>query len=890
MWSKLPKICLNLSLAVVLNACGVAQNSIEAKRAGGELKTVVDKITPIAAKPNEVVNLSGSNFYDSKNLKARVETGSGLIVDVPLNITDSRNASFVMPAGAGLGVKNVTLVQGTVAIEVGRFNLIADQQSNSLPIWIGDPSEICNNKEFIDRNGDKQTGTKDCSASTLIPPCNEDGMISCVTNENFKSVDMSKVTASNIKKDITIAGVTGTVTQSPDNCSSNGQQSCVAAGSYFAGTNCAADGSNCFLPAYSVPGMQTKKAIDFATIDSSKMLDTLTVSGVTGAVVSRGPWNVTTSFPGAGFYSSATNTPADTSYTGTLFGTAGTAVLKPADCSANNVTGCVTTSTYKSADLTNLSAGNIKSTVTIAGVTGNYPSMTSPLAGADTTDDLSNVLATRESQLRSATNFEFFMSDGTRVQAQGDADIVAGNIANGFNIFGQAGGATLSPGNCSSNGQQSCVAAGSYFAGTNCAANGSGCYLPTYALTTQPLRAINFDTINSSQSSIRSSVTLGGVTGTLADCSTNGSSGCVATSTYLAGQNRTSWDMTTAFPGAGFYSGTTNPPTAGNIRNGVSIAGVTGNYPSAASPLAGADATDDLSSNQATRESQLRWPINFEFFMSDGTRVVSTGDSDIVASNIRDTVNIFGITGSVTAPVVPDPWNVRIGTTINGVAGKLKVNCRNRINSSIYNYDGAIGSIPQTGVATNSTNFDIWDTIDDYNNNASGLPPSIVTAWGSNTDCGGVETTAGDANVWKDVTTTNGTTASTCTATPANCTMQDKITGLSWSKLQESGPWNTAWATCVNLTYNGQTGWRLPTQKELMEAYTHGIRSVPSSYAAANTNWMTEGNMMTGQFWSGSSVSYDTTPLGAWIVDLANGSTGPDYSSKDDTHRVVCVR
>jgi hypothetical protein len=166
--------------------------------------------------------------------------------------------------------------------------------------------------------------------------------------------------------------------------------------------------------------MQTKKAIDFATIDSSKMLDTLTVSGVTGAVVSRGPWNVTTAFPGSGFYSAATNTPETGTYTGTLFGVAGTAVLKPSDCSANNVTGCVTTATYKSADLTNLSAGNIKSSVTIAGVTGNYPSAASPLAGADTTADLSDVLATRESQLRSAANFEFFMSDGTRVQAQGD--------------------------------------------------------------------------------------------------------------------------------------------------------------------------------------------------------------------------------------------------------------------------------------------------------------------------------------------------------------------------------------------------------------------------------------------------------------------------------------
>jgi hypothetical protein len=67
--------------------------------------------------------------------------------------------------------------------------------------------------------------------------------------------------------------------------------------------------------------------------------------------------------------------------------------------------------------------------------------------------------------------------------------------------------------------------------------------------------------------------------------------------------------------------------------------------------------------------------------------------------------------------------------------------------------------------------------------------------------------------------------------------MQDKITGLSWSKLQAGARWNTAWSNCQSLNYNGQTGWRLPTQKELMEAYTHGIRS------AARTNWITEAFM-----------------------------------------------
>jgi hypothetical protein len=709
-----------------LMSCGIAQNKIQASRSGSEV-TSISKITPIAARSNEVVSLTGSNFYTEKNLKVSLDLANGERASVPLVITDTKTASFTMPEGAGLGVKDVTLTQGTAQMEVTKFNLIADHVDNQLPIVVGDGSTVCSDQQYIDRKGDRQTGTKDCAAGTTAPVCAADGVVGCVTTVNFKSAATAGA-ASKIISGQSVAGVSGNVILPaagdvrqgvafgvssgstgqldpgagiPASCSSENQTNCVATTNFPAvdrtrivdntskilsdfsivgvsGTlsTCAADGSNCFVPAYSVMS-QPLKAINYNSIDATKMLSSLTISGVVGSIVSRGPWNVTTTFPGAGFYSSATNTPADTSYTGTLFGTAGTAVLKPADCSANNETGCVTTSTYKAADLTNLSAGNIKSTVTIAGVTGNYPSATSPLDGADTTDDLSIVQATRESQLRSATNFEFFMSDGTRV--------------------------------------------------------------------------------------------------------------------------------------------------------------------------------------------------------------LTGGDSDIAASNIRDAVNIFGITGNVTAAVAPDPWNVRIGTTINGVAGQLKVNCRNRVRTAVYNYDGAIGSIPQTGVTSGSA-IDIWDTIDDHNNGVAGLPPSVLTAWGSNTDCGGVEATAGDANVWKDVTTTSGGAASNCTTDAARCTMQDKITGLWWSKLQALGAWNTAWNTCqttLNASggYNGQTGWRLPTQKELMEAYTHGIRS------AAGANWMTEANMYSS-FWSGSSVSNGT--VDAWSVNLANGNPNP--SGKGAANPVVCVR
>ena len=355
------------------------------------------------------------------------------------------------------------------------------------------------------------------------------------------------------------------------------------------------------------------------------------------------------------------------------------------------------------------------------------------------------------------------------------------------------------------------------------------------------------------------------------ECTANRVVGCVTTDTYQSA------DLTNL--------------SAGNIKSGITIAGQLGDYPSVTYTLPGADATADLDS--ATFDAKVKSATAFEYWTSTGSYQTGAGDANISQANIKDTVSIFGTEGNLTAAVVPDPWNVRVGVTVNGVTGKLKVNCRNLVGSA-FNYDGAISGIGQSAPVTPGTTIDIWDTVEDHNNNVSGLPPSIVTVWGSNTDCGGIDTPnlPNENNVWKDVTTTNGTTASTCAATSANCTMQDKITGLWWSKLQTAAAWNTAWSTCLTTLngtpygtnsvpgYNGQTGWRLPTQKELMDAYNHGIRS------AASDNWITEDSMDDNYFWSGSSVSYTT--YSAWNVNLARGHTNDTY--KLNTKQVVCVR
>jgi hypothetical protein len=886
-----------------ITACGLnSKSEIRVNEAGKSQLTKIISIAPIAAKPGETVNVKGENLTEARKLKLSVKLVDGTVANVPLEIKSVKSASFVMPDGVGLGMKVVNLFQGQNNID--SFGLIADQADNALPILITEPAKVCSGISYIDRNGELQTGTKNCTAAPSTPTCSADAQIKCMVDGNgFIAASVASLQAGNIKSGVVIGGVQGSVQESPASCLNDGSGNCVVDGvnykaakmSNFDGTkilsgtqiagvagnltlpavnkvfvgtkfgasstgstgtmtvpgasnvlsgvtygdptelttgtiaSCVADASNCFLPAYSVMS-QPLKAISYNSIDQTKMLNSLTVSGITGAIASKGAWDLALTFPGAGYYSGTTNGPTDVMIArgATVTGVAGSATLSPPDCVADGATGCVAVSAYPAA-LASGATSKILAGQTLAGITGNVtlPAVGKVLAG--TTFGVSGSGSTGTLTLPSATN-----------------------VLSGTGTFGD-------PGELSDPSLPMCNALD------------SGCYVPTYVATTQPLKAISYDAINSSTANIRSGTNLGGVAGTLADCSTNAATGCVTTSTYKSA------DLTNL--------------SAGNIKSGVTIAGTAGQYPSSSFPLTGSSGSDLTT---ATFDVQIKTSGTFQYFGSDGARYTGTGDSDILAANIASSVDIFGATGSLIGAVAPDPWNVRVGVTVNGVTGKLKVNCRNRVSTSsptLYNYDGAIGSIG-TGGQTGGSVIDIWDTIDDYNNGQGGVPGGVVASWSSSTDCYGVESGAGDDNVWKDVTTTNGTTASTCAATSGNCTMQDKITGLWWSKQQASGAWNTAWNTCVttlnNTTYsgnsvagyNGQTGWRLPTQKELMESYTHGIRS------AARTNWITEGGM-NSWFWSGSSQAANRNY--AWLVDLAYGFTN-NASAKNVTLQVVCVR
>ncbi|RYF62239.1 MAG: hypothetical protein EOO39_30650, partial [Cytophagaceae bacterium] len=97
------------------------------------------------------------------------------------------------------------------------------------------------------------------------------------------------------------------------------------------------------------------------------------------------------------------------------------------DCTAGNQAGCVSTSTYKTMDLS-LASGTI--------------------------DDLTD--ATLSVALKSSSQFEYWTSTGVRQVSIGDTDISAANILSTVSIFGTTG-SVLAYSPCASDGQSACI-------------------------------------------------------------------------------------------------------------------------------------------------------------------------------------------------------------------------------------------------------------------------------------------------------------------------------------------------------------------------------------------------------------------------------------------------
>jgi hypothetical protein len=194
-----------------------------------------------------------------------------------------------------------------------------------------------------------------------------------------------------------------------------------------------------------------------------------------------------------------------------IAGISGLAQVRSPDCSAESQLNCVTGARFKSADISSFTSADIKISETILNKTGLL--QPSP----------ADCNAEGQINCRSTVDFPAF-----------DSSIAASKILVGQNLGAVSGSAAIPSAVCTADGQISCI-------------------------TSTNFPSIDRLALASNSSKIRSGLTLGSVSGTLVDCSSDGGHSCVVVGPSFAAANATG--------------------LSAKILSGQSLAGVTGSAP-----------------------------------------------------------------------------------------------------------------------------------------------------------------------------------------------------------------------------------------------------------------------------------------------------------------------
>lgn len=197
-------------------------------------------------------------------------------------------------------------------------------------------------------------------------------------------------------------------------------------------------------------------------------------------------------------------------------------------------------------------------------------------------------------------------------------------------------------------------------------------------------------------------------------------------------------------------------------------------------------------------------------------------------------------------------------------------------------------------------------TIIDFGKNSPAADEKFSNPTGSRinfwTSAESLYSTAGDPRIWLVNFTTGAVEEGDNHAKYVRCVRGEELEGPSFSILNEGAAeeivfdsvhnlhwtknpaaavnWRLALSYCVNLEYNGETGWRLPTVNELATILDYSRKAPASEFPALQTP-----NLWTSTtYYSGNPEGYNT----AWIVYTAKGEI--KSAAKDGIAQILCVK
>lgn len=546
-------------------------------------------------------------------------------------------------------------------------------EAGVLPVSELKPEQVCEGVSYYDRFGKLTKGAMNCKGA-VGPLCQQDGATNCQTHADFPAADTTNA-ASKILAGESLAGVLGTF-RLPS-------QAEVASGVSFGAKGALLGSAELEQRSDCTGALQT----DCLTVPSFPSMD-LSNQGAGGAQDLKATGLFTALRTNASFeYWDETGTrhtlmgDSDLNASHILenievFGITGQMQPRPADCSQSAEMGCLATTSWPAVEVSAL-AGKVLLNQTVAGVDGTvtlpdpgetYQGITYGVSGTSLT--------------------------GTLILVAG------GDVLNGSGDFGRPG-AMISPSLTLPDGGNVLFSVGTF---GNPDSPVSATFNPDFP---EPENVLTIDTVDGAtgtltlppESQVFQFVTYGvggnGSSGTLTlpapgyvreavgaygrpssaltalleDCGTNNQTGCVTTSAFPAmdrsntsgtpldsnnfasqittGNSYTYWDSTGHIHTI-MGNGNIQP---GNIRNGVEIFGVGGDYPSSDYPLAEDTSTPDLTD----LPGQLTSDDSFEFFDAAGYRYTAQGDSDLIAEHVKrgvelEMISMTGTSGALSCP------------------------------------------------------------------------------------------------------------------------------------------------------------------------------------------------------------------------------------------------
>jgi len=387
--------------------------------------------------------------------------------------------------------------------------------------------------------------------------------------------------------------------------------------------------------------------------------------------------------------------------------------------------------------------------------------------------------------------------------------------------------------------------------------------------------------------------------------------GTIATRTLSAANDTVS---------AGYYAATTLSAVdadlaTGNIKSGVTVFGIAGNSnvvntttgdAVAGEILSGKKAwvdgleitgtiTDREGDNASTAQvaaAGLNYLTAPAGFYDGDDRVSATDaqiaalDGDIVTGNIKSGVTVFGVAGSGYV-VSTGGVNAAAGDLLSGKTAYVLGSKVTGTMAAGYTYGSNSGYyVLGTATAPGTALVNLWN-----GTRTDGGFPGGSQANGGVDDYNNAKAPASDRYVGPAGWTACNVGNTYCGTGDSGADAMDNSTGLVWSlpcngsacaSFSDASPLTYSWDS-FHVNNGGRTasqlcsdhsGWSLPHQKQLMQAYIDGSYGNLEASGVSRTHW--------------SATTRSASTTNAWYVPLSNGYTV--YDGKTVAFYVRCVR